>query len=342
MTQETPVESEDRPMMRAVVIDRTGGPDVLVVREAPIPEPGPGEVRIRVEAAGVNFADIMTRAGRYLVQPELPFVPGVETAGTVDAVGDGVAHLREGDRVCATHSGGGYAEYAIAREGAVIALGERLDLATAAGLPVAGMTAYHLAHTVASPPGGGTAVVYAAAGGVGSLLVQLLRRSGARVIGLVGDDEKAAFARGLGADDIVVYSRESIPERVLELTGERGADVIYNCVGERTLEGDFAAIATFGTIVMYGQAAGPPSPKGLYVALMRAFMKSPALRLYHLFSSMNAARAAHEAGAERMVDWLASGELHMPIHRVYELDETAMAHADIEARRTRGKVLIAT
>ncbi|MCC6157571.1 MAG: quinone oxidoreductase [Deltaproteobacteria bacterium] len=340
MTQETPVDSES-PTMRAVVIERTGGPEVLAVREASIPDPGPGEVRIRVEAAGVNFADVMTRAGRYLGQPDLPFVPGVETAGTVDAVGECVAHLREGDRVCATHSGGGYAEYAIAREGAVIALGERLDLATAAGLPVAGMTAYHLSHTVAPPPDGGTAVVYAAAGGVGSLLCQLLRRSGSRVIGLVGDDEKAAFARGLGADDTVVYSRESISERVLEMTGGRGADVIYNCVGERTLEGDLAGVATFGTIVMYGQAAGPPSPKGLYVALMRAFMKSPALRLYHLFSSMTAAHAEHEAGAERMIVWLASGEIHLPIHRVYALDEVALAHADIEARRTRGKLLIA-
>ncbi|MCL4233768.1 MAG: zinc-binding dehydrogenase [Deltaproteobacteria bacterium] len=157
----------------------------------------------------------------------------------------------------------------------------------------------------------------------------------------MGDDEKAAFARGLGADDVVVYTRESISERVLEMTGGRGADVIYNCVGDRTLEGDFATVATFGTIVMSGQAAGPPSPKGLYVALMRAFMKSPALRLYHLFSSMTAGHAAHEAGAERMIAWLASGEIHMPIHRVYSLDEAALAHADIEARRTRGKVLIA-
>ncbi len=340
MTQETPFDAE-RPTMRAVVIERTGGPEVMHVRDVPVPAPGPGEVRIRVEVAGVNFADVMTRAGRYLVQPDLPFVPGVETSGTVDAVGEGVARIREGDRVCATHSGGGYAEVAIAREAAVISLGERLDLATAAGLPVAGMTAYHLARTVAPVPEGGTAVVYAAAGGVGSLLVQLLRRGGARVIGLVGDDDKAAFARSLGADETVAYARENISERVLEITGGRGADVIYNCVGERTLEGDFAAIATFGTIVMYGQAAGPPSPKGLYVALMRAFMKSPALRLYHLFSSMTTARAGHEAGAESMIDWLASGEIHLPIHRVYSLDEVAEAHADLEARRTRGKLLIA-
>ncbi|MCL4233769.1 MAG: alcohol dehydrogenase catalytic domain-containing protein [Deltaproteobacteria bacterium] len=158
MTQETPDDSES-PTMRAIVIDRTGGPEVLAVRDLPIPDPGRGEVRIRVEAAGVNFADVMTRAGRYLVQPDLPFVPGVETAGTVDAVGESVSRFREGDRVCATHSGGGYAEYAIAREDAVIALGETLDLATAAGLPVAGMTAYHLARTVAPPPEGGTAVV---------------------------------------------------------------------------------------------------------------------------------------------------------------------------------------
>jgi NADPH:quinone reductase len=326
--------------MKAVRIHETGGVDVLKVEELPMPKPGNDEVLIKVDSAGINFADIMTRRGSYVNMPELPVTLGLEFAGTVEALGKNSRHLGLGDRVIATAQAGGYSEYAVAHSSMTIPLPHDVTYSVACALPVSAMTAYHLSHTVTHPSVGETAVVYAAAGSVGVFLCQLLKLRRANVIALVGSDEKAQKVRKFGADHVVVYTETSSYEKVLEMTDGRGADYIYNSVAGSTLSDDFKMIASLGTIVMFGQSAGPPRPKELYVAMMRAFMKSPALRMYYLTSSIIEHPKEHMEGWMRMFVWLQNGQIDVPIHQVYPLEDVASAHDVVEMRRSVGKVIL--
>lgn len=327
--------------MKAILLPRAGDAEVLELVEIPIPEPGSREMRLRVLSAGINFADVLTRRGVYQPMPELPTYPGLEVAGVVDAIGAGVTRFRVGDRVVANATSGGYAQYALAREALTVALPAAIDFDLAAGLPVAGMTAYHLTHTVAAPEPGQVVVDYTAAGAVGSLAIGLAKARGATVIGLVGSADKAARALELGADHAIDYVAEAdVPGRVRELTGGRGADVIYNAVFGPTAADDLAMAAPRARIVWYGIAGGLPNSKLLLAALIRRFADSPTVSLYHLVSSLRFDAARHAAGWPELFEHLRAGRARLPLHATYPLAETARAHRDLESRATMGKLVL--
>ncbi|MBZ0270575.1 zinc-binding dehydrogenase [bacterium] len=327
--------------MKAVQVDRLGGPDVLQIKDIERPAPGDDDVLVKVEAAGVNFADILMRRGEYVFKPRLPYTPGLEFVGRVDTVGGNVKHLKKGDRVAAIAPLGGYAEYAVAAAASALPLSSGITAKFGCALPISGMTAYHLAHTVVDLRGGETAVVYAAAGSVGAILCQLLNLRGVRVIALVGSEKKKAFLRRLDcAEGIINYTKENVAERVLEITSGRGAEVIYNSVAAKTVRDDFRMVSDLGTVVIYGQAGGAPSPKELYVSLMKEFTRSPALRLYYLTSSIRERPREHQAGWFRMLALVENKHLDIPIHGMYPLEDAAYVQEAVETRKTSGKVLL--
>ncbi len=326
--------------MKAIRIDAIGGPEVLRLVDVPTPEPKADEVLIRVERCGVNFADIMVRRGIYVDQPDLPAFPGFEVSGVVEKSADSSGRIKAGDRVAALCARGGYAEYAVAPTMLTYQLPETVDFDQAATLPISGMTAWHLSHTLAPVSVGQCAVVYAAAGGVGATLCRLLKYRGAKVVALVGSDEKKKHAEDSGADEVINYARESVPTRVLEITKSRGADVIYNSVVGRTTSDDFKMIAALGTIVVYGMAAGPLEPKRLFTGLMKTFTKSPALRLYYLTSSITELPHKHKDGAKEMLQLMAGSQIRIPIFGTFPLREASRVHAMIEERKTAGKALL--
>jgi len=327
--------------MKAIRIKEHGGVEVLQTIDLPVPEPGPGQVRIKVEAAGINFADVLTRRGTYYPLPKLPIVLGTDAAGTIDALGEGVTHLQAGQRVVAVSFAGAYAQYVIAPALAAVPLPDDIDVDLAAGLPVSGMTAYHLTHTVAPPAPGQTVVNYAAAGSVGSLVNGLAKDRGATVIALVGSEEKAARARELGADHTINYRAESdVPARVRELTGGRGAEVIYNSLMGQTIADDFAMLAPLGHIVWFGIAAGMPNTKLLLAAMMRKFPDAPTVTLYHLLASIQHDPQRHLQGWQELFAALREGRARLPIHAVFPLSEAAAAHDEIESRVSMGKIIL--
>ncbi len=326
--------------MKAIRIDDIGGPEVLRLVDIPTPALKPNEILIRVVRAGVNFADIMVRRGIYIVQPELPAYSGFEVAGVVEKVNGDSTQVKVGDRVTALCERGAYAEFAVAPTILVHPMPDEVDFDQGAALPITGMTAWHLSNSLVPITSGQWAVVYAAAGSVGSTLCQLLKLRGANVIALVGSNEKADHAKAMGADHVVIYTREPVAERVLELTEGRGADVIYNSVSGRTTSDDFKMIANLGTIVVYGMAAGPPDPKRIFTGLMKTFTKSPALRLYYLSSSILESPQKHGEGVRDMLRLNAEGKIKAPIFGTYPLADASKAHSMIEARNTLGKVLL--
>ena len=230
--------------MRATVVRRLGGPEVLVVEQVDDPVPGPGEVVVDVAAAGLNFIDTYHRTGLYSVG--LPFTPGLEAAGTVASVGSGVTGLAEGDRVAFSTTLGAYAERAVAPAGQLVPVPENVSLDVAAAVMVQGLTAHYLATDTYPLAPGSTCLVHAGAGGVGLLLTQIAKRSGATVYTTVGTDAKAELSKAAGADHIIVYSRENFAERVREIGGERPLDVIYDGVGKATVSAGFGLLRTFG------------------------------------------------------------------------------------------------
>ncbi len=327
--------------MQAVYLEKTGDADNLKLVEQPVPQPGPGEVRIEVAAAGINFADVLVRRGLYQPMPELPLVPGLEVAGTIDAIGEGVTHLAGGERVAALVGQGGYARYALASAKGVVTLPDDLTFDLAAGLPVSGMTAYHLTHTVAAPQPGAWVVNYAAAGSVGSLVNGLAKTCGARVIALVGSEKKAARARELGADHVIDYrAHKDVAGAVLDLTAGHGADVIYNSVFGPTVRDDLKMLALRGHIVWYGIAGGLPNPKHLLVALMRRFTASPTFTFYHLITSVKHDARRHNEGWGRLFDYLLARQAELPLHGAYPLSRVAAAHTALENRETMGKLVL--
>ncbi|NLH50716.1 MAG: zinc-binding dehydrogenase [Myxococcales bacterium] len=327
--------------MKAIRLPQTGDAELLELIDRPIPDPGPHDLRLRVMAAGVNYADVLVRRGLYQPMPDMPAYPGLEVAGTVDAVGDRVTRFRPGDRVVANVPAGGYAQYALTREAMAAALPDDIDFDLAAGLPVAGMTAYHLTHTVAAPEPGQFVVDYAAAGAVGSVVIGLAKTRGARVIALVGSAEKAARALELGADWAIDYRAETdVPARVRELTAGHGADVIYDSVFGAAAHDDLAMAAPRARIVWYGIAGGLPNSKKLLAAMLRRFTDSPTMSLYHLISSLRFDAARHAAGWPELFAALRSGRARLPLAGVYPLAEAARAHRKLESRATMGKLVL--
>jgi NADPH2:quinone reductase len=320
--------------MKAIRIEAYGGPEVLRYVELPDPQPGAGQLRVRVEAAGVNFIDVYHRTGLY--PGSLPLVLGQEGAGVVDGIGPGVSGFREGDRVGWASVPGGYAERALVPAERAVALPEGVDSRTAAALLLQGMTAHYLATSTYPLKPGDTCLVHAAAGGVGLLLLQMAKRRGARVLGTVSTAEKAALAREAGADAVILYTQEDFVQAVKRLTGGRGVEVVYDSVGKATAEKGFDCLVPRGMMVVYGNSSGPMPPIDPLVLSRKGslFLTRPTLHHY------TADRASLEARAGEVLGDAASGRLKVRIDRTYPLAEAAEAHRALEGRRTTGKLLL--
>jgi NADPH:quinone reductase len=320
--------------MRAIRVARTGGPDALSLEEVPAPEPGAGEARVRIDVAGVNFIDVYHRTGLYPMP--LPFTPGVEGAGVVDAVGPDVDRVAVGDRVAWALTPGSYAEAAIVPVGRLVRVPERVPMETAAALMVQGMTAHYLVESAYLLGPGDVAVVHAAAGGVGLLLVQLARAAGATVIGTCSTEEKAERVRRAGADHVVRYDQTPFRAEVLRLTDGVGATVVYDSVGRATFRDSLASLRPRGLLVLYGQSSGkvePVDPADL-ASGGSLFLTRPALADY--------ARDREELlwRAGDLFARVAAGELEVRIDDVLTLEEAPAAHRRLEGRETSGKLLL--
>jgi NADPH2:quinone reductase len=320
--------------MRAIRLHETGGPENLRFEELPDPAPGPGQVCVRVEAAGVNFIDTYHRRGLYPVA--LPRVLGGEVAGIVTAVGTGVAGFRPGDRVVCARALGGYAEQALLPAEHTVPVPAGVESTVAAAVFVQGLTAHCLVSDVFSLQPGQTALVHAAAGGVGLLLVQLAKQRGARVFATVGSDAKAAIARAAGADAACVYTREDFAAAARAFTGGRGVDVAYDGVGRDTFNGTLDSLRPRGMFVSYGNASGavPPFAPLLLMQKGSLFFTRPTMGDY------TATPAELQVRAADLFAWVQSGALRVSIGATFPLAEAAAAHRAIESRQTTGKVLL--
>jgi NADPH2:quinone reductase len=320
--------------MRAIQIERYGGPEVLVPIEMESPSPGPGEVVVAVAAAGVNFVDVYFRTGRYPTQ--LPFTPGVEGAGTVIAIGADVTGLDVGDRVGWVQVQGAYAARAAIPADRTVPLPDGIDVETAAAVLLQGMTAHYLVRDTYRIRPGDTVLIHAAAGGMGLLLTQLVTQLGGRAIATVSTAAKEELARAAGAADVIRYTEADVKEQVRRLTGSAGVSVVYDGVGTDTFDASLASLRPRGTLVLFGAASGPVPP----VDPMRLercgslFLTRPSLT-HHITD-----RAELLSRATDVLRWVADGTLSVRIGGRYPLREAARAHADLESRRTTGKLLL--
>jgi NADPH2:quinone reductase len=320
--------------MKAIRVASFGGPEVLRLEDVPTPAPGPGQVLVKVEAAGLNFIDVYHRTGLY--SNPLPFTPGPEGAGTVAALGPGVSGFRPGDRVAWASGLGSYAEQALVPAAQLVPVPSGVDTRTAAALMLQGMTAHYLSESTYPLKAGDTCLIHAAAGGVGLLLVQMAKQRGARVFGTVSTDEKAALARGAGADEVIRYTKADFLAEVKRLTEGRGVQVVYDSVGQSTFEKSLDCLALRGMLVLFGQSSGPvPSfNPSLLAAKGSLFLTRPTL--FHYVAD----RASLEARAGAVLGLAASGRLKVRIERTFPLAEAAEAHRTLEGRKTTGKVLL--
>lgn len=321
--------------MKAVCVAAPGGPEVLRLEEVPDLVPGPGQVVLKVEAAGVNFIDVYERAGRY--KTVLPFIPGQEAAGTVAALGAGVTGLAPGDRVACYHGAlAAYAEYVLAPADRVVRLPDGVSADQGAAVMLQGMTAHYLACTTYPLKPGDTCLVHAAAGGVGLLLCQIARHRGARVIGTVSAPAKEALAREAGAHEVIRYDRQDFVAAVRGLTGGAGVQVVYDSVGRTTFEPGLRCLVRRGMMVLFGQSSGPVAPLDPQVLNQRGslFLTRPTLGHYV------ETRAELERRAAEVLGWVKEGTLVVRIDRTLPLAQAAAAHRALESRATAGKVLL--
>jgi NADPH:quinone reductase len=320
--------------MQAVRIHAPGGADALRVDAVPVPRPGPGEALVRLAAAGVNFIDVYKRTGLYKVP--LPSTLGEEGAGTVAAVGEGVADVRAGDRVAWAGVIGAYAEYAIVPAARLVPLPAEVSAAQGAAVMLQGLTAHYLATSTYPLRAGDRCLVHAAAGGVGLLLVQIARRLGAHVIATAGSDEKAALARGAGADDVIVYTRDDFVAETRRITGGQGLQVIYDSVGRTTFLPGLDLLAPRGMMVLFGQSSGPVEPVDPQLLNQKGslFLTRPTLAHYV------ATREELLRRTGELFAWIAAGELSVRVGAEFPLADAAQAHGALEGRRTTGKVLL--
>lgn len=322
-------------MANVIMLRETGGPEVLHLETATVGSPGPGEVRIRQTAVGVNFHDCYVRSGLYKTL-RLPGIPGLEAAGIVEEVGPGVTTLRPGDRVAYFSAAyGGYASERLIRADALVRLPDAIDDRTAASIMVKGLTAHMLLHRVHQVRPGDRILVHAAAGGVGTLLCQWADRLGAEVIGTVGSPEKAEFARRHGCRHTILYREEDFVARVREITGGRGVAVAYDSVGRDTFLGSLDCLAMLGHLVNFGQSSGPVEP----FAVARLSARSNSVTRPMLFH-YTADVATRDAMAADLFKAIAEGIVKVEPARTYPLAEVADAHRALEARVTSGAVVL--
>ena len=320
--------------MKAVWIEQAGGPEVLQFGDRPIPELGADEMLIKLAAAGVNYTDISQRSGSNKIP--LPAVLGSEGAGTVERVGGGVDNFEPGDRVAYAMVRGSYAEYAAVPAKMLVKLPEGIDFRTAAAAMLQGMTAHYLSHSTFPLKAGHTALIHAAAGGTGRLLVQMASMLGARVIATVGTEAKAQLAREAGASDAVLYGETNWVEEVKRLTGGEGVDVVYDSVGQATFTKGLDCLKMRGMMVHFGQSSGavPPFDTRVLSAKGSLFLARPTLASHIVKPGELAWRAGD------LFRWIAKGKIKLRIEQEYPLADAAQAHRELESRRTSGKLLL--
>ena len=318
--------------MQVIRVHEYGAPDALRFEEIPDPVPAAGQVRVKLEAIGVNFVDVYQRTGHYKVP--LPFVPGSEGAGTIDAVGPGVTDLKPGDRVAYRGPLGAYAQYHVIPSDRAVLLPAKVPSKLGAAVILQGMTAHYLTTSTFPLQPGQSCLIHAAAGGTGLLLVQIAKHRGARVIATVSTPEKAALARAAGADEVLSY--DDVPTEVRRLTGGRGVDVVYDSVGRDTFDRGLDALHTRGMMVLFGGSSGPVPPVDPLVLMRKGslFLTRPTLDNY----SSDTAEMRQRAGD--VLSWIADGWLDVRIGHEYALRDAADAHRALEARQTTGKVLL--
>jgi NADPH2:quinone reductase len=319
--------------MKAIRIHEFGGPEVLRYEDLPLPEPGPGEARVKLAATGVNFIDIYHRKGQYPGQ--LPLTLGQEAAGVVDAVGADVADVKPGEHVAYAGAQGAYAEYAIVPAARLVPVPEGVALDLAAAVMLQGMTAHYLTHHTFALKPGDTALVHAAAGGVGQLLVQLAKRRGARVIG-TASAAKLDLARAAGVDEVISYNEEDFEAAVKRLTDGKGVDVVYDSVGKTTFDKSLNCLRRRGYMVLFGQSSGPVPALDPQILNGKGslFLTRPTLAHY------TATRDELLSRTNDLFGWIAAGELKVMIDTTFPLAQAAEAHRYLEDRRTKGKVLL--
>ncbi len=320
--------------MYAVRVHETGDAGKLTYEEVALPQPKAGEVRVKVAAIGLNFVEIYNRKGIY--PNPLPFTPGGEFSGTVDALGEGVTDVKPGDRVATANGTGAYAEYAFAPAGKLVPLPAGVSTELGAAIMLQGMTAHYLALSTYPLKPGDTALVHAGAGGVGQLLVQIAKKRGAHVIATVSTEEKAALAREAGADEVILYTQDDFEVEVKRLTGGKGVEVVYDSVGKTTFLKGLNVLKPRGMMALYGASSGPVDPINLQILNQKGslFTTRPTLGHYVLTREELLWRAGD------LFNWIAAGELKVRIDRSFPLAQAAAAHTYMEDRGTKGKVLL--
>ena len=319
--------------MKAIQISEVGGPEVLQYVDVPDPEPGAGEAVVELNAAGVNYMDILARTGTN--QPTLPLIPGGEGAGIVVKTGEGVTEVAVGDRVAYTGAGKSYAEKVVVPSWRLVKVPDGMDIEVGAAAMLQGMTAHYLCHSTYPVKAGDTVLVHSGAGGVGLLLIQMAKMLGAQVITTVSTQAKAELAKGAGADHAVLYTEQDFAAEVKRITNEVGVQVVYDAVGATTFDQSVASLAPRGYMVLYGQASGPVPPVALSVLNPKSlFLTRPSLVTY------TATRGELEQRAGDVLGWVGSGKLNLKIHGRYALKDAAEAHRELQGRLTSGKLLL--
>jgi NADPH2:quinone reductase len=320
--------------MKAIVVENTGGPEALIYRDTEKPAPKADEALVKLEAIGLNYIDVYHRTGLYPLPR--PFIPGMEAAGVVEAVGAEVTEVAVGDRVAYAMTPGAYAEYAAVQAWKLVKVQEGVGAEQAAAAMLQGMTAHYLVTSVYPLKAGETALIHAAAGGVGLLLIQMVKRIGARAIGTVSTEAKAELAREAGADEVILYTQQDFEQETRRLTGGKGAQVVYDSVGRDTFLKSLNCLAPRGMLALFGQSSGPVAAfdPALLAQKGSLFLTRPSL--------------AHYAATRDELWWRASdlfnriktGELKLRIEKTFPLRDAAEAHRQLEGRKTTGKVLL--
>lgn len=320
--------------MRAIRVREFGTSEVLEYEDVSRPDPDSGEILIRLEAAGVNFVDVYQRTGQY--ESTLPFTPGVEGAGEIVEVGPNVSAFQQGDRVAYAMQRGAYAEYAVVPVTKVVSVPEEVDLQQAAAVILQGMTAHYLSHSTYALQAHDTVLIHAASGGVGSLLIQMAKLRGARVIGTTSTEKKAKRAKELGADEMILYTGMDFEKEIARITDGDGVDVVYDGVGKTTFRKGLNCLKRRGMMVLFGQASGPVEPIDPQILKEKGslYLTRPSLRHYA------ATRDELEQRTADLFEWMGTDNLTVRIDRTFLLREAAEAHHYIEDRKTKGKLLL--
>lgn len=322
-------------MPKAIRIQDYGGPEVMVYEDVPLAEPGPGRIRVRQHAVGVNFIDIYLRSGAYKAA-QLPFTPGKEGAGVVSAVGEGVEGFKLGDRVAYASGDGTYAEEPVIAAAAAVHVPDGIEDTTAAAMMLKGLTAEYLLHRVYRVKPGDTILFHAAAGGVGLIACQWAKRLGATVIGTVGSQEKAELARAHGCDHVILYRDEDFAKRVREITDGKGVPVVYDGVGKDTFPGSLDCLSPLGTFVSFGAASGPIAAFDIGILGQKGSLYAIRPTLF----TFTAVRPTLDAMAENLFGAVAGGAVTIPVHAQYKLSDAQQVHRDLAGRKTTGSTVM--